>query len=71
MTLDPWQVEELERRIVGVDWGAGESRTVWHTWRPQAEDVVAGRRGGKTLEQERRAGIIRLEELEPGVWGRR
>jgi hypothetical protein len=59
------------RTVVGVDWGAGDSLTAWRTVPGSEAIIIGGRRAGKTAEAERRAGVIRLEELEPGVWGRR
>jgi len=79
LTPDEWQLRMLDdleregprvfntgRRFVGVDWGAGDSFTAWRTI--QTGEVYA-RRAGKTAEAERRAGVVRLVELEPGVWG--
>lgn len=55
--------------LTGVDYGAGESFTAWHSVsNPTGSSWV---REAFMAGDVHHAGSIQLEELAPGVWGRR
>ena len=75
--LDSWK-GDTRRVFLGADYGHGPSYAATYHWRPgpvvDSERIVfrtGGRGGGKSAAADEATGTLRLEELEPGVWGRR
>lgn len=74
---DAWQLRYLEAamreprvdrvRFAGVDYGAGESRSVFTTWRQSGDQFIVD----EVAEVPPHIWPLDLEELEPGVWGLR